>query len=53
MVLTLEELRSGKHDDEVRSRAKVFCHSHPTEETRMFCIDCNQSICHYCEGHTR
>ena len=53
MILSIDEIKSGKHDNEVRNRAKVFCTNHPTEETRVFCTDCNQSICHYCEGHNR
>ena len=53
MILSIEDIKSGKHDNEVRNRAKVFCSNHPTEETRVFCTDCNTSICHYCEGHNR
>ena len=51
-MLSLDQIKTGKHDNEVRNRAKVFCSTHPTEETRIFCTDCNQSICNYCEGHS-
>ena len=37
----------------MRNRAKIFCHVHPTEESRAFCATCDVSICHYCDEHTK
>ncbi|CAG5094415.1 Oidioi.mRNA.OKI2018_I69.XSR.g13537.t1.cds [Oikopleura dioica] len=53
MVLTMEQIKTGKHDEEIRSRAKVFCQEHPSEETKLFCLDCNKSVCQFCSGHQR
>ena len=49
LVLTLEQIKSGKHDEEIRNRAKVFCQVHLSEETRLFCLDCNLPVCQLCE----
>ena len=47
------EVESGKHSTDVRNRAKIFCHVHPTEESRAFCATCDVSICHYCDEHMK
>lgn len=51
MIITMADAESGKHNNDVRSRSKIFCRVHPTEESRAFCDTCDVSFCHYCHGH--
>jgi hypothetical protein len=52
MILTMDDVESGKHTTDVKNRAKIFCMVHPTEESRAFCAVCDVCFCHYCDEHS-
>ncbi|XP_061193376.1 E3 ubiquitin-protein ligase TRIM56-like [Saccostrea echinata] len=48
-VVSLREIRTGQHNDEIRSsQCLENCHLHPNEGLRYFCITCKTAACSDC-----
>lgn len=47
-VVPLVEVMSGKHTDEIRSKQRITCSDHKTEDLRYFCETCDVPICRDC-----
>nr|XP_039259638.1 tripartite motif-containing protein 3-like [Styela clava] len=57
-IVSLSELESGIHNEELKSRAKIYCTIHEGEAAKIYCQTCKCAICHDCvdsdhAGHDR
>lgn len=46
--MSLVEVKSGKHNDEIRSKQRIPCSDHTTEDLRYFCETCDIPVCRDC-----
>ncbi|XP_060072632.1 tripartite motif-containing protein 2-like [Ylistrum balloti] len=47
-VVSLQEIATGKYDDEIRKRIRVKCRHHKDEPFESFCKKCNLMVCREC-----
>ncbi|XP_062621745.1 E3 ubiquitin-protein ligase TRIM56-like [Saccostrea cucullata] len=47
-VVSLQDIKAGKYNKELRSAQKTPCLQHSDEKLRYFCIQCNLSVCRDC-----
>ncbi|CAK8688683.1 tripartite motif-containing protein 2-like isoform X3 [Clavelina lepadiformis] len=54
-IVSLTEFESGMHNQELKSRAKIYCMIHDGEAAKIYCQSCQCPICHECVecGHAR
>nr|CAB3267238.1 zinc finger protein ZF(Bbox/RING)-1 [Phallusia mammillata] len=54
-IVSLTEFESGIHNQELKSRAKIYCMIHDGEVAKIYCQSCQCPICHECVecGHSR
>ncbi|XP_018668248.2 zinc finger protein ZF(Bbox/RING)-1 isoform X2 [Ciona intestinalis] len=54
-IVSLSEFESGIHNQELKSRAKIYCMIHDGEAAKIYCQSCQCPICHECveSGHSR
>ena len=47
-IVSLEELRTGKYVNDMRSYQRITCGTHDKEELKFFCTECDRLLCRDC-----
>ncbi|XP_013390896.1 E3 ubiquitin-protein ligase TRIM56-like [Lingula anatina] len=47
-IVTMDDLKSEKGQNTVRSHCRVLCAAHPKEQVKFFCKSCDKAICVNC-----
>ncbi|XP_035671731.1 tripartite motif-containing protein 2-like isoform X2 [Branchiostoma floridae] len=47
-VVTLEDLQSGRFEEQLRSKQEVYCDMHQGEVVRFYCESCDNPVCRDC-----